>query len=106
MKQFFLLLCFSLVFIFVSTSCKKDPVSACNSFNVAADLQNELNGLTTAAQNYSADQSAENCQTYKNAYQEYIDALRGLESCARAVGSLAAYNESLNDAIAELDTLC
>lgn len=106
MKKFFFLTSFSLIFMLVSSSCKKDPVKVCNSFNVGIDLQDEINGLTTAAQNYSENQSPANCQAYKNAYEDYIDALRGLESCARAVGSLAAYNESLNDAINELDSLC
>ena len=95
-----------LICLAAGTSCKKNAISNCNSFNISTDLQAELNNLSTAGSAYGNDPTTANCNAYKNAYQNYIDGLRGLESCAKAVGSLAAFQASLDDAEAELATLC
>jgi predicted lipoprotein len=101
------LITFTLFVILVSVaSCKKDTVGTCGeNWIFATQINNEAMALSQAASAYGQDPTPANCQAYKNAFQDYIDAARELENCAREVGQLNEYNAALNEAQASLDNL-
>ena len=99
----YLTLILSLVILF---SCKKDDPVACSSA-WATDLQNEITAIGTAASIYFEDQSEANCNALKDAYQDYIDALRPYGNCATLTGQdRAAWQQALDEAEENLDTIC
>jgi len=98
------------VFIFciiALISCKKDGELLPCSAAWALDLQHEISAISAASAIYSADQSAANCTALKAAYQDYIDAMKPYGNCATLTGEdRADWQKTLNDAEADLDTLC
>lgn len=93
--------CFTVLF-----SCKKnDPVLCSTAW--ATELQNEITAISTAATVYAMDPTAANCNAFKEAYQEYIDALRPYGNCPTLTGQdRVAWQQSLDDAEASLDSIC
>ncbi len=64
-------------------SCKKeskDP-ARCSAY-WATELEEELTTLTNAAMAYITDPSSENCIAYKEACQDYVDAVRPYANCS------------------------
>ena len=89
-------------------SCKSDEekLAAC-SITWATDLQPELIAISTAATTYSNDPSVANCNAYKVAYEDYIDALEPYGSCSALTGqNRTAFEQALQDARDSVDTLC
>lgn len=99
-------LMFACALALAACSKEKTAVNCSNNFNLSSEVINELNAINSAAAAYANDQSNANCQNLKNAYQDYIDALRDLETCARQAGVLQEWNQSLNDAEDSIDTIC
>ena len=88
-------------------ACKKDNAINCaNNFNISSEVVNELNGINAAASTYANDPSNANCENLKDAYRDYLSALRGLESCAKSAGVLVEWNQSITDAENSVDTIC
>ena len=54
---------------------------------------------------YTTDQSVANCNVYKDAYRDYIDALRDVDNCIATLSATDrnAYNEALDEAEEELE---
>ncbi|GJM31078.1 MAG: hypothetical protein DHS20C18_00790 [Saprospiraceae bacterium] len=98
----FLILCS----LFLATSCKKDDDgSSCgDNFNYALELQAESSNLSAAAQTYAQDQTQENCEAYKTAVQNYLNAAADLDNCV-PVGDRAAYQQAIDDSQDSLDAL-
>ena len=63
-----------------TTSCKKSEPD-CGTFGWSFAIQDEINNLSAAATAYSQQNTPENCQAYKQAYLNYIDALKDWEHC-------------------------
>ena len=78
---------------------------ACNN-TWTVEVQDELNDVTNAATAYSNDPSAANCNALKNAYNNYIDAIEDFEDCARLAGDLANWQAAIDNARAEVATIC
>ena len=96
-------LIFSLAILF---SCKKDDPVLCSTA-WATDLQNEITAIGTAATIYAQDPSDANCTALKDAYQDYIDALRPYGNCATLTGQdREAWQQALDEAEENLDTMC
>ena len=96
-----LIFCFIILF-----SCKKDDPVLCSAAWVT-ELQNEITAISTAVTVYSVDQSEANCNALKAAYQGYIDALKPYGNCATLTGQdRTAWQNSLNEAEANLDSIC
>jgi hypothetical protein len=91
---------FSLViFCYLFISCgSNSPSSALCTATLNEEFQDELTAVTNAASAYGTDPTPVNCQTFKDAYLDYIDALEGWENCATLNGSLVEYNQALDDA--------
>lgn len=87
------------------SSCSKDdnsgttpPAGPCANYtNWATGFQAELTAMTNAATAYATDPTPANCQAYKDAANDYIDALEGVRSCVLA-SQLTAYNASIQQA--------
>ncbi|MEM6697097.1 MAG: hypothetical protein AAF806_13600 [Bacteroidota bacterium] len=89
---------------FLVTACDDDSACADN-FNFATEVADELNALNDAAVAFGQDQSPENCNAYKTAATDYIDALEDLKSCAEIAGQGVAYQQALDSTQAEIDAL-
>ncbi len=99
---------FIFCFMLLVTSCSKDGdgVLPCSTA-WAADLQNEFTAITNAATAYATDQSDANCNALKNAYQNYINALKPYGNCATLTGqSRTDWQKAVNDAEADVATIC
>jgi hypothetical protein len=87
-------------------SCKKDDPAACSTA-WATELQEELTAVTDAFTTYSMDPSDANCIAVKEAYQDYIDALRPYGECSTLTGqSRTDWQNALDQAEDSIDTLC
>ncbi len=98
-QKIFVVICIAAVPFFGSCG-KNDPVGC----NYLTEVQNEADALTTALTAYSNNPTMANCNAYKNAYQDYLDALDDHHGCVLA-GQQAAYQDSINQAQAALDAL-
>lgn len=99
----YLAIIFSLVILF---SCKKDESFDCSGA-WAFSLTDEATAVGTAASIYAEDPSTANCNAYKDAYRDYIDALKPYGDCGSLTGQdRAAWQQSLDEAQANLDSLC
>jgi len=103
MKKFFIFLSL-LVFSMVAASCGSDDddgnnnnITCDQTFNINAELSDEINAFTNAAITYGNDPTPENCQAYKASAQDYLEALESLRNCAEQIGELASFNEALAD---------
>ena len=109
MKKFFVLLPL-MVFSMLIVSCGDDDgndgnVNCSDSFSINNELNDEINAFATAAGAYGTDPSAANCQAYKDAAQDYLDALEALKDCAEEAGQLTSFNQALANLEAAFDTL-
>lgn len=101
-------LAFVILALLVLFSCSKDDdgITPCSA-NWAYELSSEFTAISTAATNYSMDPSEANCNALKNAYQQYIDALKPFGNCATLSGAdRAEWQEAIDEAEEELDSIC
>ena len=87
-----------------STSCKKSE-PACGSFGWSFAIQDEIQNLSTATTAYAQNDTPENCQAYKQAYIDYIDALKGWEHCLLSEFDRADWHQALNEAEQEVNNI-
>jgi hypothetical protein len=102
--MFLLVLCAALS----SASCDgDDDKDALDCANVSwqTDLSVELQAITNTSIVYSNDPTEQNCLAFKQAYQNYVDALRPFEECAIDAGERQDFLDALADAQAEIDSL-
>lgn len=85
------------------SACKKDddPVTCADW---ASQLNDELNAVIAAATTYGSDPTPANCQAYKNAYQDYLDAAEGYVDCV-PTADREQLQQDIDAAQAELDQL-
>jgi hypothetical protein len=98
-----LLACLLFATVVLTYSCKNDdddPVGC----NYATEVQDELNAVTEAATAFGNDPTnAAKCQAYKDAYQDYLNALDDHIECAALSGQQAELQAAIDDAQAALD---
>ena len=97
-----LLVCMLFGIVVFSIGCKKDddPVG----WNYATNVQDEVNALSTAATEYGNDPTnTAKCQAWKDAYQNYLNALEDNVECATVNGQEAELQSAINQAQAALD---
>ena len=90
----------------VACSKDKDDAIECTvglSFSTA--ITDEATALGNASVTYSNDPTVENCEIYVDAIRDYLNELRKYEDCAREVGQLAEYRQSLETAEEDLDDI-
>lgn len=90
------------LFLGLGSCSKKDKETPCSNA-WATDLQANMTAITNAFQAYAANQTPATCNTLKNAYQAYIDAMEPYGNCATlTVQEKSAWNTALADAKAGL----
>lgn len=77
-------------------SCRKSGLR-CGSLGFAFALQDEAQNLSNASSAYSQNPTPANCEAYKHAYLDYIDAIRGYEKCLTTQAERASWQQSLED---------
>jgi len=104
-NSFIILFCLTL-FI---TGCSKDGdggLAPCSTA-WATDLQGELTAVINAGAAFGADPSDANCNAYKAAYQDYINALKPYGNCATLTGqNRTDWQQAVAEAEADVATLC
>tara|TARA_R110002096_G_scaffold284566_3_gene478574 strand:+ start:367 stop:699 length:333 start_codon:yes stop_codon:yes gene_type:complete len=91
----------------IITACNKDNDNdgPCRGYvNWSLSVSDEAAALSAAASAYGQDPSSANCVKYKEAYNDYIDALDSQSNCVPA-SQRAAFDQSLDDARDELNNL-
>jgi len=98
-----LLFCLMLGFVVISNGCKKDddPVGC----NYAAEVQDEADALTAAATTYSNNPTTANCNAYKTAFQNYLNALEDHVDCAAINGQQAELQSAIDQAQASVNAI-
>jgi len=96
------------VISFSSISCKKDESDPGNCGTTwSTQVVAESNALSNAITVYASDPTAQNCNAYKTAYQNYLNAIKPFAECSAYT---AAQKTELNNAIAQAEadiaTLC
>ena len=105
MRNLFLLL--AIVSFFSLNSCKKavDDLVGCSPL-WALEVMDEATALSTASTAYGQDQSSENCLAYKEACQDYIDAIEPYADCSSfSAEQREEVQDSIDETQADLDAL-
>ena len=89
------------------SSCKNnEEKDAPCSVAWATELSDEMNAMSSAAQAYATDQSTANCNAYKQAAQDYLNALKPYGDCTLLTGQdRIAWENALADAQESLDDM-
>ncbi len=101
-------LSFFLIFMACSDDDDNDVANvACgqNWFNTE-QVQNALTEFTNAASAYGMNQTAENCQAFKDAGNEYVDVLESFRTCAVDQGGLDEWQRNIDETRNSIETLC
>ncbi|MEL6143520.1 MAG: hypothetical protein AAFQ37_10290 [Bacteroidota bacterium] len=78
-----------------------NPDCTSAAFNLA--INNSVQELNVAAQNFANDPTTANCEAYRQAASNYIDAVDDFENCA--VINQAEYQAAIDAARASLDMI-
>jgi hypothetical protein len=102
-------LCFLIVVSLLGIgSCKKkatDPDYCGSAW--ATQVSAQVTALSVAAQAYALDQSPANCNAYKTAYQNYLDALKPFVNCdAWTAQEKNDLQDAIDEAEQDISTLC
>ncbi len=101
MKKYSVLLIFSFSIFF--TACHKlDP---CDNDDFESSFQDEIEAISTAAVNYGQDPTTQNCNIFKDAYTDYVNALEDWDSCAEASGQRIEWQQALDSARASINDI-
>lgn len=94
-------------FLFLSISCgSNDPTDPGNcSTQFSQSFEDELTAVNVATQNYAADPSSENCQAFKDAYNDYLDALDDWEECANFYNQVTQWEQAIESARMSVDSI-
>lgn len=89
-------------------SCKKSPLdSALCSGLWTLQVADEALAMSEASNAYSEDPSEENCIAYRNACQDYVDALEPFKNCkSLTADERKQIQDDIDETEAEIDTLC
>jgi hypothetical protein len=104
MTHYRLFFFYTLLLSISTFSCRKSA-PACGTLGWSLAIQDELNNLSAATTAYSQNASHQNCEAYKQAYIDYIDALKGLEKCLINSIERADWQHSLDLAEQEVNNI-
>ena len=103
-KSIFLLICL-IALAFGSTSCKKSSSAVPCNTSWALALQDETNSLSNAILNYSQNPTPANCEAYKQAYLNYLNALKDWGNCVGTAGQTQEWRDEIKDAEDEINDI-
>lgn len=99
-KLLFAFMLFGAIF----TSCGDDEVE-CTEAGINEAIQAESEALGEALSAFIVDDSTENCEVLRDAYQDFIDEAKNLQDCADEVGEGEEFMQSIEEAEASLALL-
>lgn len=79
-----------------------DDIDCSDEAALEAEIADEIEALTDAIFIYSGDPSTDNCNDLVDALEDYINAAKGLEDCAREAGELEEFQQAIEEAEDEL----
>ena len=103
-----LLFIFSFFAIVLIAACGADPLNptGCNNANNwANEVQDEADDYVDALTADSQNQTTENCNAYKQALLDYIDALQEWEDCVVGTGAYQGWQDTLNQVEVEANNI-
>ena len=100
-----LLACTLLLLAFAYVGCNDDDDNDPQPCNYATELAEELDAVTAAAQAFGANPTTENCEAFRQAYQNYLDEAEQYAECAALAGDQAEYQQAIDQAQQALDGL-
>lgn len=102
--KIFLIGC-SAILMGLSNGCSKssplNPEACDGNSSWAERIQSEIADWSAAITTYSNDPTAANCEKYKTAGVNYLDALEGIRGCVLGA-SQKAFNEAIDEAKKDL----
>ncbi|MEM6802781.1 MAG: hypothetical protein AAF696_15335 [Bacteroidota bacterium] len=93
--------CICLLLLSLNYSCEESVAATCN---YTQELQNETEAVSAAAAAYGQDQSTANCEAYRQAYLDFLDAAEKLDNCVPS-SERDAYRQSIDAAQQSLNGL-
>lgn len=75
------------------------------NWNPSLELEEEITNLQNTTIAFTQDPTTENCEAYKEAYLDYIDGLRDWEDCYIHIGQQVEFNQALDNAQANVESL-
>ncbi|WP_298488769.1 hypothetical protein [uncultured Maribacter sp.] len=90
-----------MLFLMLFVNCSKNPIKCLNG-SWAQDVASDLEAWTDASNRYAENPTVENCNSYKGALNNYINALEDVEDC---YGGLADFDGDFDDAKEELNDI-
>jgi hypothetical protein len=89
-----------------SWTCKKDSKTDGCTGAWATELSSQINAMSNAATVYASNPTPANCNAYKQATQNYLDALAPYGNCATLTGqNRADWQAALDAAQASVDAM-
>ena len=102
MKQLINLFSFLFILTIFISACSKDDddKGRCDDgWNPGIELQEELQALVDASTEYGNDpDNKEKCEAYKQAYLNYLSAVREWEDCYRHIGQHQEFLDAVEEA--------
>ena len=101
----YLLFTFLLAAGFMVTSCGGDSVDCSDTTSLNNQLTEELDDVLAKLEVFNNDPTPSNCNSFKDALEDYIDFLRDTEECFQG-DNVAEWREALDgaeDSLASLD---
>lgn len=100
---------FAVITALTLSSCKKDkdadPSYCAGAW--ASEVSTEWSEVIAAATAYGTNPTHETCVAYKEAYQDYIDALKPYLQCtAWTPDQMAQLQDAIDEAEEDIETLC
>lgn len=107
MRTKLLLVSCATLLLIVANGCSKtnplNPLGGCFGGGVwSENIINETNALVAAGQAYEDDPTEANCNNYKAAAEDYLNALKGVATCVPGA-SKADYDQAVAEAKADLE---
>lgn len=87
-----------------SDSNPLNPLGDCGTGSWAEEVSAELSAFSAAADVYGNNPTVENCNAYKSAGEDYLDALELSRGCV-VLGGQQAFDAAIDDAKADLAAL-
>ncbi len=107
MKLFYYVVLFCLLTTVVSCGNDDDggPGVGCNSIALNERFADEITAVSNASSAYAMDPTPANCQSFKDAYNDYINALDAYENCAVTLNQRAEWEQALDAARSSLNSI-
>ena len=104
--KYFTLLSFCAAFMFFTSCGGDDPADASNcNTQFAQSFEDELEVVSQASQNFAMDPSSANCESFKQAYIDYLNALDDWEECANFYNQVDQWQQAIDAAQIAADNI-